>query len=152
MERQKTRLEQLLTPTVEAMGFDVWGIDYSSRGQRATLCLFIDSERGVDVDDCATVSNQIEAVLDVEEVLPRNLTIQVSSPGLDRVLFKPEQFKSYLGELIDVRLLWPKSGRSHLRGRLRFSDAEKFGIDFENEEFVVEFDQLRRARLVPSFS
>ncbi|MCY4143009.1 MAG: ribosome maturation factor RimP, partial [Gammaproteobacteria bacterium] len=72
MERQKTRLEQLLTPTVEAMGFDVWGIDYSSRGQRATLCLFIDSERGVDVDDCATVSNQIEAVLDVEEVLPRN--------------------------------------------------------------------------------
>ncbi|MCY4144389.1 MAG: ribosome maturation factor RimP, partial [Gammaproteobacteria bacterium] len=98
------------------------------------------------------VSNQIEAVLDVEEVLPRNLTIQVSSPGLDRVLFKPEQFKSYLGELIDVRLLWPKSGRSHLRGRLRFSDAEKFGIDFENEEFVVEFDQLRRARLVPSFS
>lgn len=152
MDGQSTRLELLLTPTVEAMGFTIWGVDYSHYNHRANLCVFIDSDDGITVDDCARVSNQIEAVIDVEDVLPRNLTIQVSSPGLDRVLFKPEQFEAYLGELIDVRLLWPKSGRSHVRGRLRFSDMEKFSIDQDDGEFVVEFDQLRRARLVPSLS
>ena len=152
MDGQSTRLELLLTPTVEALGFTIWGVDYSHYNHRANLCVFIDSDDGITVDDCARVSNQIEAVIDVEDVLPRNLTIQVSSPGLDRVLFKPEQFEAYLGELIDVRLLWPKFGRSHVRGRLRFSDMEKFSIDQDDGEFVVEFDQLRRARLVPSLS
>ncbi len=149
---QSSKLEQMLSDTVEAMGFAIWGIDYMQRANRARLCVFIESNDGITVDDCASVSDQIQAILDVERALPSNLTIEVSSPGLDRVLFKPEQFEAYVGEVIDVRLSWPKLGRSHVRGRLRSSDEQSFCIDFDDGEFTVDFEQLRRARVVPSLN
>lgn len=152
MKGVATRLEELLAPTVRAMGFSLWGIEYSQRHRRGNLWVFIDSKKGVTVDDCATVSNQIEAVLEIENILPDELRIQVSSPGMDRVLFKPEQYEAYVGEVIDVRLLWPKMGRSHIRGRLRSSSAEHFCIDIDEGELELGFDQVRRARLVPTFN
>ena len=152
MNGSSTRLEELLAPTVNAMGFCLWGIEYTQRNRRGNLWVFIDSKKGVTVDDCAEVSDQIEAVLDVEDVLPSDLRIQVSSPGMDRVLFKPEQYEAYVGEVIDVRLLWPKMGRSRLRGRLRSSDAERFSIDMDEGQLELGFDQVRRARIVPTFN
>lgn len=152
MDGSSTRLEGLLAPTVEAMGFSLWGIEYSQRNRRGNLWVFIDSKNGVTVDDCARVSDQIEAVLDIEKILPEDLRIQVSSPGMDRVLFKPEQFEAYVGEVIDVRLLWPKMGRSHIRGRLRSSSAERFSVDMDEGQLELGFDQVRRARIVPSFN
>ena len=152
MNESSARLEELLAPTVRALGFCLWGIEYSQRNRRGNLWVFIDSKKGVTVDDCALVSDQIEAILDIENVLPNELRIQVSSPGMDRVLFKPEQFGAYVGELIDVRLLWPKMGRSHIRGRLRSSDEERFCVDVDEGEFELEFEQVRRARLVPTFN
>ena len=152
MNERSTRLEDLLAPTVEAMGFSLWGIEYTQRNRRGNLWVFIDSKNGITVDDCAQVSDQIEAVLDVENVLPGELRIQVSSPGMDRVLFKPEQFEAYVGEVIDVRLLWPKVGRSHIRGRLRSSDTERFSVDLDEGQLELGFDQVRRARVVPAFN
>lgn len=152
MNERSTRLEDLLAPTVEAMGFSLWGIEYTQRNRRGNLWVFIDSKNGITVDDCAQVSDQIEAVLDVENVLPGELRIQVSSPGMDRVLFKPEQFEAYVGEVIDVRLLWPKMGRSHIRGRLRSSDTERFSVDLDEGQLELGFDQVRRARVVPAFN
>ena len=151
MEARSTRLEKVIEPTVKAMGFTLWGVDLTQHNQKANLCVFIDSIEGITVDDCAEVSSQIEAVLEVEDVLPRNLTLQVSSPGMDRVLFKPQQFQSYLGEEIDVRLAWPLEGRTHFRGRLNSSDSEGFQIELDAGEINVEFQQLQRARLVPTF-
>ncbi|MXW54616.1 MAG: ribosome maturation factor RimP [Gammaproteobacteria bacterium] len=152
MNGSSTRLEGLLAPTVEAMGFSLWGIEYSQRNRRGNLWVFIDSKKGVTVDDCARVSDQIEAVLDIEKILPEDLRIQVSSPGMDRVLFKPEQFEAYVGEVIDVRLLWPKMGRSHIRGRLCASGTERFSVDMDEGQLELEFDQVRRARIVPTFN
>lgn len=152
MDGSSNRLERLLTPIVTAMGFGLWGIEYTQRNRRGNLWVFIDSKSGVTVDDCARVSDQIEAVLNIEDVLPNDLRIQVSSPGMDRVLFKPEQYEAYVGEVIDVRLLWPKLGRSHLRGRLLSSGTEGFSIDMDDGELELGFDQVRRTRLVPSFS
>lgn len=151
MNGSSTRLEELLAPTVRALGFILWGIEYTQRNRRGNLWVFIDSKEGVTVDDCAQVSDQIEAILDIENVLPSDLRIQVSSPGMDRVLFKPEQYGAYVGEMIDVRLLWPKMGRSHIRGRLRSSDEERFSIDLDEGELELGFEQVRRARLVPTF-
>ena len=152
MNGSSTRLEELLAPTVKAMGFSLWGIEYTQRNRRGNLWVFIDSKKGVTVDDCAEVSDQIEAVLNVEDVLPSDLRIQVSSPGMDRVLFKPEQYEDYVGEVIDVRLLWPMMGRSRVRGRLRSSDRERFSIDMDEGQLELGFDQVRRASIVPTFN
>ncbi len=146
-----SNLEQLLRPTVEAMGFEIWGVDYTSYKNHSNLCVFIDSSAGITVDDCANVSNQIDAVLEVETHLPTNMTLQVSSPGMDRILFNTEHYQRTIGEELDIRLAWPKEGRTHLRGRLVSCDDEQFTIEEnDNEKVVVKFAEVRRTRIVPN--
>ena len=152
MSSRNTNIEQLLSATIEAMGFEIWGVDYSTYKSRANLCVYIDSEDGITADDCAKVSNQIEGVLDVETQFPQNMTLQVSSPGLDRILFNPRHFASRLGALIDVRLSWPVEGRVHVRGRLNSCNSQSFLVTMDEQEFEIRFDQVRRARVVPEFN
>lgn len=152
MSSRNTNIEQLLSATIEAMGYEIWGVDYTIYKSRANLCVYIDSENGITVDDCAEVSNQIEGVLDVETRFPQNMTLQVSSPGLDRILFKPRHFESRIGVLIDVRLSWPVEGRSHIRGRLHSCNAQSFLVTMDEQEFEISFEQVRRARVVPEFN
>ncbi len=152
MSLRNTNIEQLLSATIEAMGFEIWGVDYTTYKSRAKLCVYIDSEQGITADDCAEVSHQIEGVLDVEARFPQNMTLQVSSPGLDRILFKPQHFESRIGALIDVRLSWPVDGRVHLRGRLNGSNAQSFLVIMDEQEFEIRFEQVRRARVVPEFN
>lgn len=152
MSTRNTNIEQLLSATVEAMGYEIWGVDYTIYKSRANLCVYIDSKNGITVDDCAEVSHQIEGVLDVETQFPQNMTLQVSSPGLDRILFKPRHFESRVGALIDVRLSWPVEGRVHVRGRLNSCNAKSFRVTMDEQEFEIRFDQVRRARVVPEFS
>ena len=152
MSSRSANIEQILTSTIEAMGFDLWGVDYGFYKNRANLCVYIDSKDGITVDDCANVSNQIEGVLDVETQLPQNLTLQVSSPGLDRILFKPQHYRSHEGVLVDVRLSWPVEGRVHLRGRLGSCSADSFSVTMDDHEFEIRFEQVRRARIVPEFN
>ena len=82
MSTRNTNIEELLSATVEAMGYEIWGVDYTLYKSRANLCVYIDSTNGITVDDCAEVSHQIEGVLDVESQFPQNMTLQVSSPGI----------------------------------------------------------------------
>lgn len=152
MNFKSANIEQLLSATIEAMGFEIWGVDYTFFKNRANLCVYIDSDDGITADDCAKVSNQIEGVLDVETQLPQNMTLQVSSPGLDRILFKPRHFANRVGALIDVRLSWPVEGRVHVRGRLRSSNTQSFFVTMDEQDFEVRFEQVRRARVVPEFN
>ncbi|MXZ43731.1 MAG: ribosome maturation factor RimP [Gammaproteobacteria bacterium] len=152
MSSRNTNIEELLSATIEAMGYEIWGVDYTIFKSRVNLCVYIDSDKGITVDDCAEVSNQIEGVLDVEAQFPQNMTLQVSSPGLDRILFKPRQFASRVGTLIDVRLSWPVEGRTHVRGRLNSCNADSFLVEMDEQEFEIRFEQVRRARVVPEFN
>lgn len=150
MRNSSNSIEESLRPTIEGMGYQIWGIEFTTYSNRAKLCVFIDSSKGITIDDCAQVHNQIEGELEVTAALPPNCTLQVSSPGLDRILFRPEQFTASLGAKIDVRLVWPQAGRSHLRGELCGCDHEQFRMLVEEQEFTIGFDQVKRARLVPS--
>lgn len=152
MNARNVNIEQLLSATIEAMGFEIWGVDYTVYKNRANLCVYIDSEGGITADDCADVSNQIEGVLDVDAQLPQNLTLEVSSPGLDRILFKPHQFESRIGALVDVRLSLPIEGRIHLRGRLSGCNEQSFSLNMEDQEYAIRYEQVRRVRLVPEFN
>lgn len=145
-------LENLLAPTVEAMGFRIWGIERNGTGRNTKLSVYIDSENGINVDDCRAVNDQINGLLDAEEALSDIAMLEVSSPGMDRILFKREQFESSIGEIVDVRLRWPVEGSSNIRGELLEVAPADICVRHNDVPTNVALVQVRQARIVPQFS
>ncbi|MGL4516530.1 MAG: ribosome maturation factor RimP, partial [Shewanella sp.] len=92
MATLESRLVEMLKVPVEALGFQLWGIEYVQAGKHSTLRVFIDGENGINIEDCANASRQVSAVLDVEDPISTEYTLEVSSPGVDRPLFTAEQY------------------------------------------------------------
>ncbi len=151
MNRRERELEQLLAPTVRGLGCEMWGIEYFPTGRPPMLRVYIDAPAGVTVDDCERISHQLSGVLEVEEPIRSDYTLEVSSPGLDRVLFKPEQYEAYLGEDVDVRLKFPFEGMRKVVGRLTAATASEVVVEADGAALAVPVDQIRRARIVPRF-
>lgn len=148
-ESMQERLETLLAPLVAGLGFELWGLEYLQSGDQAHVRLFIDRDGGVTLDDCALISEQAGALLDVEDPISLAYRLEVSSPGLDRVLFKPEQYTRYVGERLKVRLRWPVDGRRNLQGRLVSCADDAIVIELETGEMAtVPLNAVHRARLI----
>lgn len=146
-------LKVLLEPAVTALGFELWGIEYLVRGRHRLLRVYIDGPEGINVDDCAAVSHQVSGVLDVEDPIPGEYTLEVSSPGLDRVLFEPGQYARYVGSLIVVRTQAPVAGRRRFRGRLKAVDAEGFTLSLDDGgDKSFGFADVDKAQVEPEFS
>lgn len=153
-----THIAGLLAPTVSALGLELLGLEYLNRPGGAILRLYIDvpeaeaGERQVTIDDCELVSREVSAQLDVEDPIPGNYTLEVSSPGIDRPLFTPAQFARFAGQQARVGLKLPQDGRRRLQGTI--VSAGEGGIVFEvdGREVTVAFDNIERARLVPDWA
>ena len=148
--RKVEQLENMLAPVVESMGFIFWGVEYI-QGRGAVVRVFIDSEDGIHVDDCEAVSHQISGVLDVEDPISTEYSLEVSSPGLDRPLFYIEQWQEYVGEQIRVRLLAPIEGRRRFTAELVEVAEDQLMLRHNGEVLTVPFGQVDRANLVPNF-
>ena len=133
MAKFEQKLTDLLRPAVEEAGKELLGIEYISAGNNSVLRLFIDHENGIDVDDCAEVSRQVGAVLDVEDPISSEYNLEVSSPGVDRPLFNLEHFQSVIGETVNVKLSIPLNGRRKFKGPL---------VAIENDNLIVEVDSI----------
>lgn len=149
MAAKDEKIQAMLEPTVEALGFELWGLEYLSQGRYTTLRVYIDGENGVNVDDCATVSRQVSAVLDVEDPINGEYTLEVSSPGVDRLLFKAEQYLHYVGEWIEIRLRVPFEGRRKFKGTLKGLEGEDVVVQIDNEEFLLPLSSVDRAQVKP---
>jgi len=149
MARGEDRIWALLAPTVEAMGFELWGLEHIPRGRRSLLRLYIDAESGVTVNDCAEVSRQVSGVLDVEDPIGGEYTLEVSSPGVDRLLFRPDQYPAYIGERIELRMRTPFEGRRRFNGALKGLEGEDVVVRIEDEEFSLPFSGIKRAQVKP---
>lgn len=144
-------LHALLEQTVTGLGYELVDIEQSARGRM--LRVFIDKpekERGVDVEDCALVSNQLTRLLAVENVDYDRL--EVSSPGLDRVLKKPADFARFAGCEVQVKLRLPINGRRNFAGVLVGWQDEQVRLRLETGEISLDPAQIEKARLVPSFA
>src|SRR2546422_6051348 len=107
MSDVRDRLRGLLRGGVEALGFELVEAELVGGGHQPTLRVYIDSPQGITVDDCADVSRQISSILDVEDPIPGSYTLEVSSPGLDRPLVEPEDFRKRVGGTVKVKLRRP---------------------------------------------
>jgi ribosome maturation factor RimP len=145
------QLQALLEPGVNALGFELWGIEYVSQGRNSTLRIYIDSENGIDVDDCAKVSHQVSGVLDVEDPITGHYTLEVSSPGMDRPLFTLEQFAAYAGSQVQVRLRIAFEGRRKFKGLLNGVEGDDVLVVVDNEEYLLPIEYIDKANVIPQF-
>ena len=115
MTKQEQRLTELLSPTVEAAGFELLGCEFVPAGRHSTLRLFIDHPDGVTVDHCAVVSREVGAILDVEDPIQNEYNLEVSSPGLDRPLIYSCSFRQSCWPNIEVKLAIPRMDAVNLK-------------------------------------
>jgi len=139
----------MLEPTVEAMGFELWGLEYLSQGRHSVLRIYIDAEQGVGVDDCAAVSEQVSSLLDVEDPITGEYVLEVSSPGLDRLLFRLDQFPAYVGETVELRLRRPYEGRRRFKGILAGLEGEDVVVRVDDHEYLLPHGEIEKAQIVP---
>lgn len=145
-------LAGLLAPTVEGLGYVLLGVERQRSATGTLVRLYIDSEHGIAVEDCVKVSRQVGDVLEVEEAISGEYTLEVSSPGLDRPLFTPEQYRAYIGAEVKVRLRTLVNGRRRLAGTLVDATEEIVTISIGEERFDVPYNLVERARLDPQWS
>lgn len=143
-------LSRLLEPTVERLGYELCDLELKLGGRDGIVRLFIDKPDGITLDDCETVSRQVSAVLDVEDPVPGNYALEVSSPGLDRRLKKPEHFQRFLGEDVRIKLRTPLDGRRNYRGALSAADNENVEVVVDGQTHTLPIERIETARLVPT--
>ncbi|MFO8004711.1 ribosome maturation factor RimP [Thioalkalivibrio sp.] len=142
------QISEMLAPAVQALGFELWGVEHHSGSTPVLLRIYIDHPDGITVDDCSAVSDQVSAVLDVEEPIRGEYTLEVSSPGIERPLFTPEQYRQYLGSEVKVRLSWPEHGRRNFRGRLLSASEAGIEVDVDGTVYPLPFGAIARTRLL----
>ena len=144
-------LSELITPIVEDLGFSFWGLEYLPQKNGAMLRVFIDGENGIGVNDCAKCSREISGVLEVEDPISSAYTLEVSSPGTDRVLFTPEQVANYLGQPVQIKLAQPVDGARNIKGVISTVEGDIVTVSNEQKSYQFEFDNVMKARLKPVF-
>jgi ribosome maturation factor RimP len=152
MKRDPLHIGDMLEPGIRSLGYELVGVEFLTGGKGGSLLrVYIDREDGISVDDCQKVSYQVSGVLDVEDPIPGHYTLEVSSPGLDRLLFRPEDFERFAGQLVKLRLMHPVEGQRKFKGRLAGMRAGNVVIEVDGSEICLPVDQIELARLVPEY-
>lgn len=151
MATLEQNLQEMLQGAVDDLGCELWGIECQRAGRFMTVRLFIDKEGGVTVDDCADVSRQVSAILDVEDPIADKYNLEVSSPGLDRPLFTLSQFERYIGQDIAVHLRIPVMERRKWQGKLERIENDMVILIVDGQEQVLVFGNIQKANVVAKF-
>jgi len=152
MGNRETRLTDMLRPAVEALGYELVGLQYNRGRKRALLRAYIDKEGGITLNDCKRASHQISGILDVEDPISQPFDLEVSSPGLDRPLFKPAHYERFAGSKVRLHLNVPIDGRQNFSGVLLGIRDGEIRLSSEDGERTVPFDAVGTARLVPAMN
>lgn len=151
MATLEEKLQDLLQGSVEDLGCELWGIECQRAGRFLTVRLYIDKEGGVTVDDCADVSRQVSAILDVEDPIADKYNLEVSSPGLDRPLFTLSQFERFVGKEIAVHLRIPVQDRRKWQGKLEKIENDMLTLIVDGQPQVLVFGNVQKANVIAKF-
>jgi ribosome maturation factor RimP len=151
MRHVSHELQTLLEPTVEALNYELVGVLYIKSNDIGVLRVYIDRSEGITVEDCAAVSHQISGILDVEEPIKGKYSLEVSSPGLDRLLLKLEHFEKYIGSDVKVWLKVKIDGRGRLTGKILKIKEQEIYIEDTEKEYCLTLGMIDKAKLVPVF-
>ena len=138
---------ELLEPVIEGLGYECVGVEFHPSRGEAVLRVFIDGPNGVNVDDCARVSHQVSGVLDVEDPITGDYALEVSSPGLDRPVFKTSDYTRFTGESVRIRLRERIDGRRKISGRLAGLTDEGVIVETGEGRTVVPLSSIDGAHI-----
>ena len=142
----------LIEPVVEGMGYEVVDIDYRPHPTDGLLRIYIDGPDGIVLEDCSAVSLQISSVLDVEDPIPGQFNLEVSSPGMDRPLRKVADFERFTGSTVKIKLTVPTlEGQRNFTGKLKGIENEDVILEMDGETYYLAIDSIDKARIVPQF-
>jgi ribosome maturation factor RimP len=148
----KDQIKDVIQPTIEGMGYILWGIEFKHVGRKSFLTVYIDKDGGVSIEDCSDVSRQISSVLDVEDLISYAYDLEVSSPGLDRLFFNIEQFKQYINEKIDIELNMPMDNHRKFKGLLVAVADNIVTVKLDDDTSLdIMYPNIKKARLVPNY-
>ncbi|RJG51306.1 ribosome maturation factor RimP [Motilimonas pumila] len=145
------KLTEMLEPSVEDLGFELVGIDFHSAGNKSVLRIYIDHEDGIFVQNCADVSHQVSAILDVEDPISSEYTLEVSSPGMERPLFKVSQYQEYIGEEVKLQLRMPITNRRKWKGVIAAAEGEIITLEVDGQQESFALSNIQKANIVPKF-
>ncbi len=144
-------LSDMIGPLVEDLGYSLWGLQMLPQKGQSLLRVFIDHADGIDVNDCARCSHEISGLLDVEDPIKTAYVLEVSSPGLDRLLFSAAHFQRYIGHQATVKLMVPVNGARKVKGVIDRVEGEHITLQSDQDTFTFDFNNVNQARLVPDF-
>ena len=145
----RDQLRELLAPVVAGLGYQLWELEFMPRSGGGLLRLYIDSPGGITVDDCERVSHGVSETLDAADPIPSHYTLEVSSPGLDRVLRTREHFERFAGERVRLEMMQPIEGRKRFAGRLLGVGESDITLELESGRISLPIEDIHRARLAP---
>jgi ribosome maturation factor RimP len=147
------RLIARFEPELRVLGYELVEVEFAPGPGGGTLRFYIDkpgaSEQGIDAEDCARASHALLDSIEADDPLPGDYSIEVSSPGLDRVLRTPEHFARFVDNRVKVELAVPRDGRKRYTGMLRRADGESIEMDVDNFSVSIRLAEIQRARLAP---
>jgi len=151
MASRQEQLQALIAPIVASLECELWGLEYLTQGRYTTLRLYIDAENGVTLEDCEKVSRQVSSVMDVEDPIEGEYTLEVSSPGMDRPLYTPAHYARYIGEQVSLRLRVARDGRRKFKGTILAVEGADVRVAVEDKEYLLAVDAIDKANIIPRF-
>ena len=145
-----THIDELLQPGAEALGYELVAVELTG-GDVSIVRVYIDHEDGITVTDCTKASRQFSAILDVEDPISNRYTLEVSSPGMDRPLAKPQHFQEVVGQNVKIRMGTLVNGRRRFTGELIEATDEFAVVEVDGEQTELLYNEMDKARLVPVF-
>ncbi|MDP3269176.1 MAG: ribosome maturation factor RimP [Legionella sp.] len=140
-------LLHILSPTVTDMGYELWGCEYLSQGKHSLLRIYIDKPEGIGIEDCQAVSRQVSALLDVEDPIPGNYSLEISSPGIPRPLFSSWQYERYIGHAVQIKTFKPVDGKRKWSGTIVSTSENSVILDSNDEHHELLFSNIVKANL-----
>ncbi|MFU8877712.1 MAG: ribosome maturation factor RimP [Wenzhouxiangellaceae bacterium] len=149
----RDELSELIRPVVEALGYEFVGLEYLSNPKNRLVRIYIDRDPdGINVDDCADVSREVSALLDVEDPVSGHYSLEVSSPGIERPLFEPAHYQRFVGETVALQLNAPVDNQARFTGRLVDADDRHARLEVDGGMLEVAYEEIRRAHIKPDLA
>ncbi len=149
MKADLKKVEELILEVIEDYGVELYHYELIESGKSNFLRVYIDKENGVTIDDCEKVSRELSVLLDVEDPIPYRYTLEVSSPGIERKLYRIEHYKKNVGKEIDIKLKRKDEnlGRKHFVGRLIKAEEDKFSVDINGDTLKIDYKDVDTVKI-----
>lgn len=148
MRKASSEIWNVVEPVVQGMGCELVGVEFGGKPGNRILRVYIDTADDVTLDDCEAVSRQLSAALDVDDPVGEGYVLEVSSPGIDRPLFRPGDYTRFAGEMVFIRLDYALEGRRRFKGRLDGLEGEAVLVEVDDRIWHLPLEAIESAHLI----